>query len=148
MGEHDATRDEHPVRLPLSAAPGGPGASTTITPAVIRAVIEDFYAACRGHPVLGPVFAAHVTDWPAHLDRIQAFWEAAILRRPGYAGRPLEAHLAIDALDRRHFSTWLRLFRDAAGRHCTPADVEVFMTMAGRMANRMMAATGITARPE
>jgi len=32
----------------------------------IDAVVADFYAFVREHPGLGPVFAAHVTDWPTH----------------------------------------------------------------------------------
>lgn len=34
-----------------------------ITAQQIDTVVTDFYAAIRVHPGLGPVFAAHVTDW-------------------------------------------------------------------------------------
>lgn len=50
-----------------------------ITPQEIEAVVADFYAQVRLHPVLGPVFARHVTDWPAHEAKIARFWRNAIL---------------------------------------------------------------------
>jgi hemoglobin len=78
---------------------------------------------------------------------VKAFWTAAILRHGGYAGRPLEAHLAIPALSPERFSAWLRLFAQtiAARRPpLSPSQSTLFMTLAGRMANRIMAAASIT----
>ncbi|MFD1808309.1 hypothetical protein ACFSHQ_09780 [Gemmobacter lanyuensis] len=46
------------------------------------------YAAVRAHPVLGPVFAHHVTDWPAHEEKISRFWRNAILREGFMTARP------------------------------------------------------------
>ncbi len=130
-----------PVRLPLSAsmAEGAGALNVTITEATIAKVVEEFYTACRADAVLGPVFAAHVHDWDAHLARIRSFWSSAILRTGTYAGRPLEAHLAIPGLAPAHFSIWLRLFRQTVERCCAPADAALFMDLAGRMANRIMA---------
>jgi hemoglobin len=125
--------------LPLAGARAGADHSPSLTPELIGRVVEDFYASCRSHPELGPIFAAHVRDWGAHLSRIRAFWGAALLGSGGYAGRPLEAHLAIPQLQPRHFSTWLRLFAATVDRHCAPHDAEAFMDRAGKMANRMMA---------
>ena len=50
-----------------------------ITPAQIDQVVARFYAAIRQDPGLGPVFAAHVTDWPVHEEKIASFWRNAIL---------------------------------------------------------------------
>lgn len=125
------------VRLPLTEAGTGGGARAPgVTPGVIAAVVDEFYGLCREDPLLGPVFNAAVSDWPAHLARIRAFWEAAVLRRPGYSGRPLEAHLELP-IGREHFSAWLRLWKGTVERHCAPEDAAVFMALAGRMANRM-----------
>lgn len=130
-----------PRPLPITTTPAAPF-SATVTPEAIRAIVEEFYARCRAHPVLGPVFERQVRDWDAHLARIREFWAAAVLRTGSYAGRPLEAHRAIPGLAPEHFSVWLRLFGETVRAHCSPADADLFMTLAGRMAGRMRAATG------
>lgn len=137
-------RDASNVRLPLTdAQPTGEALVRDLTPETIALIIDEFYTACRVHPVLGPIFNHHVLDWDAHLARIRAFWSAVLFKTGGYSGRPLEAHLAIPDLSRAHFSIWLRLFDQTVAAHCTPHDAAVFMTMAGRMANRLMASGGV-----
>jgi len=135
----DAPTPPPPVRLPLTAGEHEPAprASPSLTPQVIAAVVDEFYAACRVDPVLGPVFNARVHDWDAHLARIRSFWAAALLGERGYSGRPLEAHLGIEGLGSEHFSAWLRLFRQTVERRCTPKDAAAFMARAGRMARAM-----------
>ena len=64
----------------MTAQPSRPG----ITPVQINAVVAEFYAKIRLHPTLGPIFAAHVTDWPAHEDKIARFWRNAILQERSY----------------------------------------------------------------
>jgi hemoglobin len=139
------------IRLPLTADPSpAPTAAQDITPDTIRHIVIAFYAACRRHPILGPIFNDRVHDWDTHLDRIQSFWAAAILKQGGYAGRPLEAHLAIPSLIPEHFSIWLKLFANTIAAHrpaLSPSDAALFMTLAGRMANRMIAA-GSAPRPQ
>jgi hemoglobin len=140
------------IRLPLTEPPR-PARSTaeSITPETIRRIIDAFYAACRGDPTLGPIFSDRVHDWDAHLARIQSFWVAAILKSGGYSGRPLEAHLAIPNLSPEHFSIWLRLFAQTIDLHrpaLAPSDAALFMTLAGRMANRIMAAGELAHSPK
>ncbi len=126
------------IRLPLTEiSPIGEPRTGAVTRETIAAVVDDFYSRCRADPLLGPVFNRVVTDWPPHLAKIRAFWESAVLRQPGYAGRPLEAHLELP-VSREHFSAWLRLWKTTVESHCMPEDAAVFMTLAGRMANRMM----------
>lgn len=135
------------LRLPLTEPPQAAQARPSgITPEMIASIVDDFYARCRSHPVLGPIFEAQIDEWDAHLARIRAFWGSAILRTGGYAGRPLEAHLAIPNLAPEHFSLWLRLFSDTVGAHCVSEDAAIFMSLAGRMANRLMSAGGISRR--
>lgn len=126
------------MSLPLTE-PAGERASD-VTPQQVAAVVEDFYAACRADPVLGPVFNARIHDWPAHLARIRAFWGAAIFRTGGYAGRPVESHRAVPDLGGEHMAVWLRLFAVAVKRHCSPEGAAQFLKLAGRMGSRIMAA--------
>lgn len=136
--------DSPEIPLPLTQCPApGQAVVTSVTPEIIASIVDSFYAACRTHHALGPIFNSHVKDWPAHLAQIRAFWAAAILHTGGYAGRPLQAHLSIPHLTSAHFSAWLKLFSQSLDAHTPPlteADANLFRAAAGRMANRFMAA--------
>jgi hemoglobin len=92
-----------------------------ITPVQIDAVVAEFYACIRQHPGLGPVFAAHVTDWPAHEAKIAGFWRNAILFERSYDGNPLAVHRAAGNVRPGMFDAWLGLF-DSVLRRELPAD--------------------------
>ncbi len=76
----------------------------------IACVVAAFYARIRAHPGLGPVFAAHVGDWPAHEARIVDFWANAILHERCYDGNPVAVHRAAGDVRPGMFDTWLALF--------------------------------------
>lgn len=76
----------------------------------IQAVVAQFYARVRAHPVLGPVFAAHVTDWPPHEAKIELFWRNALLLERCYNGNPMQVHAAAGNVKSDHFAIWLGLF--------------------------------------
>ena len=78
-----------------------------VTPEQIDAVVADFYAFVREHPGLGPVFARHVTDWPAHEAKIARFWRNAILYERGYDGNPLAVHRDAGDVRPGMFDPWL-----------------------------------------
>lgn len=92
-----------------------------ITPQQIDQVVATFYAAIRRHEELGPIFAAHVTDWPAHEAKIARFWRNAILYERGYEGSPMRAHILAGNVHGRHFAPWLMLF-DETLRRSLPED--------------------------
>lgn len=81
-----------------------------ISPDQIARVVATFYASVRQHPTLGPVFAAHVTDWPAHEEKIARFWRNAILHERVYDGNPLAAHRDAGNVRLGMFEVWLGLF--------------------------------------
>lgn len=103
-----------------------------ITPAQIDRVVAVFYARVRGHAVLGPVFAAHVTDWPAHEARIAAFWRNAILFQRGYDGNPMQVHLAAGNVEPGHFAQWLDLFDQVLAQEL-PAQAAGWSALAHRI---------------
>ncbi|MBP9184150.1 MAG: group III truncated hemoglobin [Fuscovulum sp.] len=92
-----------------------------VTDAQIDAVVAEFYACIRSHPGLGPVFAAHVTDWPAHEAKIARFWRNAILFERSYDGNPLAVHRAAGDVRPGMFEVWLGLF-DSVLRRELPAE--------------------------
>ncbi len=89
-----------------------PLARFAITVAQIDRVVTRFYARVRTHPVLGPVFAAHVTDWPEHEAKIAGFWRNAILRERSYDGNPMRVHVTRPEIKPEHFAVWLGLFHE------------------------------------
>jgi hemoglobin len=81
------------------------------TEAEIADLVETFYARVRSDAQLGPLFAAHVSDWPRHLAKMVDFWSSALLRDTRYRGAPLPAHLKLPGLSAALFQHWLDLFR-------------------------------------
>jgi hemoglobin len=72
--------------------------------------VETFYGKIREDDLLGPIFAARIADWPAHLARMKAFWRSVLHNSGEFSGNPMLKHLAIPGLEIGHFSHWLRLF--------------------------------------
>ncbi len=81
-----------------------------VTEAQIDCVVVQFYARIRAHPVLGPVFAVHVKDWPTHEEKIVRFWRNALLLQHCYDGNPMQVHMAAGNVKAEHFAVWLALF--------------------------------------
>jgi hemoglobin len=76
----------------------------------ISDMVDSFYAAIRKDDLLGPVFAARVSDWPPHLARMKQFWRSILHNSGEFSGNPMARHIAIPGLERRHFVRWLELF--------------------------------------
>lgn len=104
-----------------------------VTPEEIDRVVADFYAAIRVHPGLGPVFALHVKDWPAHEAKISGFWRNAILYDRSYDGNPLEAHRAAGNVRPGMFDVWLGLFDSVLKRNLEPETAAAWSALAHRI---------------
>lgn len=104
-----------------------------ITDAEISLVVAEFYAVVRTHPGLGPVFAAHVTDWPAHEAKIAAFWRNAILMERGYDGNPMAVHKAAGNVRPGMFDAWLGLFDSVLKRHLRAEQAASWSALAHRI---------------
>ena len=77
----------------------------------IKFLVDQFYDRVRGNELLAPVFAAKIpaAAWPAHLQRMYAFWNAILFAERGFEGNPMQKHLQLP-IDETHFSQWLALF--------------------------------------
>lgn len=111
-----------------------------ITRPEIERVVTTFYAAVRAHPGLGPVFAAHVTDWPAHEAKVADFWANTILHERGYDGSPIAAHVRAGNVQPGMFSTWLALFDSVLARELRPEQAAAWSALAHRIGRSMRAA--------
>jgi hemoglobin len=76
----------------------------------IDRLVEAFYGKIRCDDMLGPVFNARISDWPAHLARMKAFWRSVLHNSGEFAGNPMLKHLVIPGIELRHFAHWLELF--------------------------------------
>ena len=110
-----------------------PLARFPITPVEIDRVISAFYAAVRTHPSLAPIFASHVSDWPAHETKIALFWRNAILLERGYDGNPMAVHKAAGNVHPGMFDAWLALFDATLARELPPETAKAWSGLAHRI---------------
>ena len=118
--EHDCRIMTIPPRFEISAAQ-------------IDQIVAVFYNRVRAHPMLGPIFAAHVTDWPKHEAKIAAFWRNAIIYERGYDGNPMAVHQAAGNVRPGHFTPWLALFDAVLAEQLPPDTAAGFSALAHRI---------------
>ena len=75
----------------------------------LEQVLHAFYADVRQHAVLGPIFNAHIRDWPAHIAKIAEFWARQTGGPSIYPGGFGVAHLQLD-ISEEHLRLWLGLW--------------------------------------
>jgi len=111
-------------------------AETGLDEWILRDLVHSFYDKVRRDAILGPIFAARITDWAPHLERMVAFWSSVALMTGRYHGRPVPAHTPLP-VDGTHFEHWLALFRETAHEVCTPAGAAHVMERAERIARSL-----------
>jgi hemoglobin len=125
--------------LPITS--GAKASGTPITDeATIRALVDAFYDVARTDDLLGPIFAAHIQDWKAHLERLYAFWASVVLLTGTYSGRPTQAHMHLPGLGQAHFDRWLDLWKQTIDRVVPPHARDAFLIPAQGMARVFAAA--------
>jgi len=102
-------------------------------------LLRNFYSTLRVHPVLGPVFAAHVSDWPSHLRVVGDFWTLQTGGPADYRGRLVSAHAPL-GLGARHFEVWLAHWRQSCHLHFEPVIAAELVALAEGHAARMRGA--------
>lgn len=107
-----------------------------IDESMIERLVRAFYDRVRADDLLGPVFAARITDWEPHLSRMFAFWSSVALRSGIYHGDPMRKHIPLP-VDARHFDRWLELFEQTARALCPPDAAELFVDRARRIARSL-----------
>ena len=122
--------------------------SDSITPAAVtlferlggRAILQDllrhFYADVRQHTEIAPIFAANITDWPAHLEKIADFWSGALGGPLLYRG-PMPMKHVLLGLEERHFQAWLGLWSRHCRAHLAAAEAEELIAVAVTIGQRL-----------
>ena len=111
-------------------------AETGLDEDVLSDLVHSFYAKVRRDAVLGPIFAARISDWDPHLERMVAFWSSVALMTGRYHGRPVPAHTPLP-IHGAHFEQWLGLFRETARGVCSPAGAAHVIERAERIARSL-----------
>lgn len=109
---------------------------TGIDEALIERLVRTFYARVQQHALLGPVFAAKISDWESHLDKLCAFWSSVVLMTGRYHGRPMQKHLGLP-IEGKHFDAWLDLFEATALEVCPRKAALHFIDRARRIADSL-----------
>lgn len=99
----------------------------------IELVVVEFYARVRNNPALGPIFQAHVDDWPKHEQKICKFWRNAILREHGYHGNPMQIHMAATGVKSELFVDWLDIFDQTLAELLPPDLAKSWSALAHRI---------------
>jgi hemoglobin len=76
----------------------------------IQLFVNEFYNKVQRDPLIGPVFNDVITNWEPHLNKMYAFWNAALFGVPGFKGNPFARHAPLK-LKPEYFAQWLLLFR-------------------------------------
>ncbi len=105
----------------------------------IERVVHAFYDMVRQHPGLGPVFAAHVTDWDMHEEKIIRFWANAILNERDYDGNPLAVHRDAGNVRPGMFEPWLALFDMTLRLELRPEQAKAWSELAHRIGRSLRA---------
>ncbi|HVY70899.1 MAG TPA: group III truncated hemoglobin [Verrucomicrobiae bacterium] len=79
-------------------------------------LLRHFYADVRQHRVIGPIFNAHIHDWPEHIDKVTEFWARQTGGPAVYPGGFAAAHFPL-GLKPIHFVHWLELWEFNCKRH-------------------------------
>lgn len=106
----------------------------------ILKLIKPFYADVRQHAVLGPIFNAHIKDWPTHLDKIADFWALQTGGASRYRGGFGAAHVSL-GIEAEHFSHWLGLWEFNNARQLEPREAAEMNALAHQLAGRLFAIT-------
>jgi len=118
------------------AAPGMPTPDLCSEQDVER-LVHAFYARVREDETLGPIFAAHVTDWDHHLEKMVQFWSSTLRGTARYRGTPMRAHTGLPGLSPGLFHRWLLLFDETTRSLDNPALRERANTLAVRIAQSL-----------
>jgi hemoglobin len=115
----------------------------------LQHLLTYFYADVRQHTEIAPIFAAHIADWPAHLEKIADFWSGATGGPVLYRGAMPQKHGPL-GLEERHFQAWLGLWSRHCRAHLPAAEAEELIAVAetiGRRLRQIVALDGGVARP-
>ncbi|MDE1905365.1 MAG: group III truncated hemoglobin [Rhodospirillales bacterium] len=120
-----------------------------IADAALPPLLELFYDRVRRDAELGPVFDSAVHDWPAHLQRLAAFWSSVMLTSGRYKGNPMLMHLKHgDIITDAMFARWLVIWQETTDELLPASAALAMQAKAQRIAERLQIALKIYSIPK
>lgn len=95
-------------------------------------LVVRFYEKGNQDPLLAPIFASAIQDWPGHFRIVADFWSHALFGTDRYKGHPFPVHMSMD-FPPQAFDRWLELFTEACGEILAPAEAEAAIARARHM---------------
>jgi hemoglobin len=120
-------------------------ARTEIDEVVIEEFVRSFYRRLQFDPALGPIFAARIADWDAHISKLCAFLSQVALMSGRYYGQSMQAHQDL-RVDVAHFDRGLAVFEQTVAELCSPTAAAHFVERPRRIADSLE--MGIAAQQE
>ena len=103
-------------------------------------LLRRFYADVRQHHEIGPIFAAHIEDWPSHLEKIAGFWSGLTGGPSLYGGGMAARHIPL-RLEEPHFQAWLGLWHRHCEAHLPAQEAAEMIAIAESIGQRLRAIT-------
>jgi hemoglobin len=100
-------------------------------------LVHTFYDRVRNDPLIGPVFADNVSDWPSHLEKMVDFWSSTLRGTARFRGSPMVTHSRLKDISEIHFQRWLALFRETTQDMDNPALQERANDLSSRIAESL-----------
>jgi len=100
----------------------------------IKVFVDAFYNEVRKDVLIGPVFAAVISDgnWTPHLERMYGFWNTVLFGAQEYKGNAFSKHQPLP-IEKRHFDRWLELLNSTLDQHFKGAKTEEIKSRAEKM---------------
>lgn len=130
---------------PKESAPPGSAAPARLEPSLyeraggrrkLAILVRNFYSSLQIHPVLGPIFARHIVDWPTHYNTLTNFWCLQTGGPSGYSGKLVAAHQPL-GIQPTHFAIWLDQWRRSCHLHFDEPEATAMITLAEGLGRRM-----------
>lgn len=104
----------------------------------IKLMVNVFYKKVREDDLLAPIFNFRLsTHWEPHLEKMYAFWNAALFGVKGYNGQPFIKHATMD-LEEEHFKRWMSMFNETIDTYFEGPVAEDAKSRAAIMASMFM----------
>lgn len=110
-------------------------------------LLRHFYADVRQHNLIGPVFNAHIGDWPSHLEKLADFWSGITGGPARYRGGMPWKHMPLN-LEEAHFNAWLGLWKINCQRHLPVREAEDMIGAAEMIGQRLQHILAQAAPPQ
>lgn len=112
-----------------------------IDEAALARLIPAFYDRVRTDAEIGPLFNDAVQDWPAHLEKLVAFWSSVMLATGRCKGNPVAEHLKHKArIIPAMFDRWLAIWTATTDELMPHAAAAALQAKAARIAESLQLA--------